>query len=135
VEMAGEALADDDAELAVGQRLGLYKVVRPLGEGGMGQVYLAEDERLGRRIAIKLLPPAYTHESDRVRRFEQEARAASMLNHPNVCVIHEVGETEQGRRFIAMEHVEGQTLRGRMREGSVPLDQALEIAVQVASAL
>ena len=96
--------------LNLGVRLGPYEVVAPLGAGGMGEVYLAEDTRLQRKVAIKLLPSHFTQHADRVRRFEQEARAASALNHPNIVTIHDIGESQAGP-FIAMEFVAGRTLR------------------------
>ncbi len=101
----------------------------------MGEVYLAKDTTLGRRVALKVLPEYVVRDPDRLRRFKQEARSASTLNHPNVCVIHEIGETEDGRPFIAMEHIEGVTLRQRMNEHALKLGDALDIAIQVADAL
>jgi Tol biopolymer transport system component len=101
----------------------------------MGEVYLARDSDLNRSVAVKVLPPDVTSDPQRVARFEQEARAASALNHPSVCVIHALGRTEDGRRFIAMEHVEGETLRTRLVRGRLPLAEALDIAIQIASAL
>ena len=101
----------------------------------MGEVYLAEDTTLHRRVALKLLPPAQTQEAGRLRRFQQEARAASSLNHPNILTIHEVGEAG-GHHFIATEYVEGVTLREHLRRsGRMEAAQALHVAVQVASAL
>src|SRR5688500_18502597 len=97
-------------DFAPGQRFERYEIVSLLGRGGMGAVYVALDTRLGRRIALKLLPAEFTQDTDRVRRFEQEARAASALNHPNILTIHEVGSAG-GTHFIATELVEGQTLR------------------------
>jgi len=115
-ELAAKSLADGNPEeLVEGQVIRHYRVIRPLGAGGMGEVYLAEDTRLGRKVALKLLPASLTGETERVRRFEREARAASSLNHPNVCTVHEVGETADGRRYIAMEYVDGETLRQHMQ--------------------
>jgi serine/threonine protein kinase/Tol biopolymer transport system component len=119
----------------IGQSIAHYKVLSPLGRGGMGEVYLAHDSKLGRKVALKLLPPALSNDEDRLRRFEREARLASALNHPNVCVIYEIGETDDGRPFIAMEHIEGATLRRRFAEGPLKLAQAIEIALQTSSAL
>ena len=96
--------------LAPGSRLDAYEIVRPLGSGGMGEVWLATEVRLGRKVALKVLPVDLTRPL-RVQRFEQEARAASALNHPNVCHIYAVGETTDGQHYIAMEYVEGETLR------------------------
>src|SRR5882762_233664 len=97
-----------------GRRLGPYTILSSLGVGGMGEVYLAQDSRLGRKVALKLLAPEFARDEQRVLRFELESRAASALNHPNVCVIHEMGRTEDGRHFMAMEHIEGMTLRRRL---------------------
>jgi serine/threonine protein kinase len=120
--------------LADGQNFGNFMVAYLLGAGGLGDVYLAEDARLGRKVALKLLPPDFTKDRDRVRRFQQEARAASALNHPNIITIHETGEFE-GRPLIATEFIEGETLRQRMRRTALDLGETLDIAVQVASAL
>ena len=95
---------------AVGQTYGHYEIISTLGVGGMGEVYLAQDSSLGRQIALKLLPAEFTRDSDRVRRFQQEARAASALNHPNIVTIHEIGQVD-GRHFIATEFIDGETLR------------------------
>ena len=97
---------------------GSYRPLSLLGRGGMGEVYLAEDTRLGRKAAIKLLPAEFTTDEERVRRFEREARAASAINHPNILTIYEIGQVQTevgGARFIATEYVEGQTLRQRMK--------------------
>ncbi|MBL8205245.1 MAG: serine/threonine protein kinase [Blastocatellia bacterium] len=123
------------------QRLGHYKLLAPLGKGGMGEVYLALDTRLNRKAAIKLLPAQFTHEADRVRRFAQEARAASALNHPNILTIYEIGKipADNGSiHYIATEYVEGETLRQRLANapGSrLPLATAIEIALQMTAAL
>jgi len=111
-----------------------YSVISSLGAGGMGEVFLAEDKKLGRKVALKTLPAAFTHDKDRLRRFQQEARAASALNHPNIITIYEIGD-ESGAHFIATEHVEGETLRDRMRRGPMKLDEALDVAQQTATAL
>src|SRR5215470_10017408 len=96
--------------LSAGQRLGVYEVVAPLGAGGMGEVFRARDTRLGREVALKVLPEALAHHPDRLTRFEREARAASALNHPNIVTIHEIGR-DGSTAFIAMELVAGKTLR------------------------
>src|SRR6267142_3371900 len=127
-ELGAELLTEDQAELVVGQRIAHYEILSLLGSGGMGEVYLAHDTRLGRKIALKLLPEQFTTDNDRLRRFEQEAHAASTLSHPNVCVIHEVGETKDDRHYIAMEYVDGVTLRQHMAKGSMELDEVLDIA-------
>ncbi|HKR60855.1 MAG TPA: protein kinase, partial [Pyrinomonadaceae bacterium] len=135
IALAAESLAGEQKKLVEGQMVKHYQVIGPIGEGGMGEVYLAKDTTLGRRVALKVLPEFVGRDPDRLRRFKQEARSASTLNHPNVCVIHEIGETEDGRPFIAMEHIEGITLRQRMNERSLDLGEALDIASQVADAL
>jgi len=132
--MAG-MLADEKPEFEPGRVLGPYKIVSMLGAGGMGEVYLAQDTRLGRKIALKLLPEDFVRDLPRVRRFEQEARSASSLNHPNVCVIHEIGKTEEGRHFIAMEYVDGVTLRQRLSEEIMTLSEVLNVSSQIATAL
>src|SRR5438552_2319115 len=134
-EVAADFLADAFGGLFAGQQIGPYKIISPLAAGGMGEVYLAQDSRLGRKIALKLLPPDFAKDQHRVRRFAQEARAASALNHPNVCVIHEVGKTSDGRHFIAMELIEGITLRERISRGPLSLADALTVAELVAAAL
>jgi serine/threonine protein kinase len=133
-EVAAEMLADEPAVSMVGQLISHYRVIELLGAGGMGDVYLAKDERLGRRVALKLLPEYLTDDASRVRRFEQEARAASALNHPNILTVYEIDQTG-GRYFIATEYIEGVTLRRRLGDGPIQLGEALDIAVQVAAAL
>ncbi len=132
-DLAADWLGGQPASL-IGGRLSRYKILSVLGKGGMGEVYLAEDTQLDRRVAIKLLATGLTADAGRVRRFVREARAASALNHPNIITIHEVGEAD-GRHFIVTEYVEGETLRGRMRREKLPLGAALEVAIQVAGAL
>src|SRR5207253_2745269 len=99
--------------ITAGTRLDRYEILSPLGAGGMGEVYLALDTRLKRKTALKLLPTAFTQDADRVNRFEQEAIAASALNHPNIITVYEIGQVE-GLHFIATEFIEGQTLRHQM---------------------
>jgi serine/threonine-protein kinase len=118
----------------IGIRIAHYQTRSLLGAGGMGEVYLAQDTTLGRQVALKLLPERFTADPERVRRFEQEARAASALNHPNIVTIHQIGQAE-GTFFIVTEFIEGQTLRQRMADASMTLEQALDVAIQVASAL
>ena len=96
------------------QAISHYRILKKLGAGGMGEVYLAEDSTLTRRVALKLLPREHTQNEERLRRFKQEARAASALNHPNILIIHEVGEAN-GRHFIATEFIDGETLRASLR--------------------
>src|SRR5439155_12225517 len=105
-----------------------------LGAGGMGEVYLAQDTRLGRKAAIKLLPAFFIKDEERVRRFKQEARAASALNHPNVATIYEIGESGE-TTYIAMEYVEGQTLAAKINGHPLESTQIVDIAGQVADAL
>ena len=131
---AAPFLAVEVARLDDGQKLGNYEIVRLIGRGGMGEVYLAKDEILNRRVALKLLPAEYTTKPERLRRFQQEAHAASALNHPNILTIHELRQVED-YQYIATEFVDGETLRELMNRGRLPLFQILDIAVQVASAL
>ena len=123
------------ARLQIGQTFGSYQILTKVGKGGMGEVYRARDTRLGRDVALKILADAYTQDHDRIRRFRQEAIAASALNHPGILTIHEAGEVD-GCQFIATELVDGETLRQILNQrGWVPLNEALAIAVQVAAAL
>jgi eukaryotic-like serine/threonine-protein kinase len=118
----------------IGKKLGHYKITEILGTGGMGEVYLALDENLDRTVALKILPPEVSKDPDRLRRFIQEARAASALHHPNVAHIYEIGESD-GIHFIAMEHVEGETLNNHMKDKPLPIQEFLQISIQVAEAL
>src|SRR6266850_7207641 len=133
-EAATEILPEQPGDL-IGQAIAHYRILSLLGRGGMGEVYLARDTKLGRNVALKLLPQSLNADEDRLKRFAREARSASALNHPNVSVIHEIGETQDGRRFIAMEHIEGMTLRHRLKQGPIELPDAVGIAQQVAAAL
>jgi serine/threonine protein kinase/Flp pilus assembly protein TadD len=119
---------------ATGTRLGHYEIISLLGAGGMGEVWLAEDTRLRRRVALKILPAEFTTDADRVRRFEQEARAASALNHPNILTIYDIGE-QDGLRYIATEFIEGRTLRQQLARNRLSPRAAIETAIQVGSAL
>jgi serine/threonine protein kinase len=121
-------------ELVVGQRFGAYRIQAALGRGGMGEVYLAEDSRLGRKVALKLLRAEHTRDPERLKRFEREARAASTLNHPNILTVHEIGE-EASRRFMASEYVEGETLRQILSTRRMSLGEGVDVVVQVTSAL
>ncbi len=132
-EVMAESLEGKQEEL-VGHTLSHYKIHKQLGVGGMGEVYLAEDIRLGRKVAIKLLPDYFTKDDDRVLRFQQEARAASALNHPNILTIYEIGQTDS-RHFIVTEFIEGQTLSQCLKAGMMKIPEALDIAIQIASAL
>lgn len=111
-----------------------YRIVRELGAGGMGVVYLAEDVRLGRHVAVKVLPQEYAANAERTRRFEQEARATSALNHPNIVTVHDIGETS-GTRFIVTEYIDGETLRARLRGRRLSAAEAVRISIQIAEAL
>src|SRR5829696_4672126 len=127
-------LAGDEDDALTGRTFGRYRVLSLLGAGGMGRVYLAEDTELGRRVALKFLPEYFTTNKDKVRRFRQEACAASALNHPNILTVYEVGEAD-GAAFIAMEYVEGETLRSRLAGGPFGAGEALDVAAQIADAL
>jgi serine/threonine-protein kinase len=120
--------------LQPGKSLAHFRVVSPLGAGGMGEVYLAEDARLGRRVALKVLTERASADEDRLRRFEFEARTVATLNHPNILTVYDVGSAD-GVRFIATEYVNGETLRARISAGQVPAPQAIDIVLQVAGAL
>ncbi|MDT4968425.1 MAG: eukaryotic-like serine/threonine-protein kinase [Acidobacteriota bacterium] len=134
LETAARLVAEDAAASVVGSDLGNYKVLELIGAGGMGEVYLARDKRLGRKVALKLLPDYFTKDAERLRRFKREARAASALNHPNILTVYEIGE-EKGTNFIATEFIDGITLREHIRSGELARDGAIEIALQTASAL
>ncbi|TMP98102.1 MAG: hypothetical protein E6L07_01210, partial [Verrucomicrobia bacterium] len=133
-EVAPELLIDEPTGDLIGQSIGHYWIESLLGMGGMGEVYLARDERLGRKVALKLLPEHLTADETQLSRFKSEARAASALNHPNILTVYEIG-AEGNRQFIATEFIEGMTLRASLACGKMNLHAALEIAVQVASAL
>src|SRR5947207_11648886 len=132
--IAPELLIDVQTIDMIGQSIGHYSIESLLGVGGMGEVYLARDERLGRKTALKLLPEHLTADETQLGRFKNEARSASALNHPNILTVYEIG-AEGNRQFIATEFIEGLTLRASLASGRMNLHDALEIAVQVASAL
>jgi eukaryotic-like serine/threonine-protein kinase len=138
VEVAAREIVADEvsppAPQLIGRELANYRIISLLGRGGMGEVYLAEDKRLRRKIALKLLPSDFTNNAERVRRFEREASAASATNHPNILTIHEIGEA-QGAHYIVSEFVEGQTLRALIERGRLGHSEAMAIAEQVADAL
>ncbi|MFN0123349.1 MAG: serine/threonine-protein kinase [Blastocatellia bacterium] len=137
IELAPEAAAalldSFKTESRVGQVLGHFRIISPIGRGGMGEVYLAQDLHLARKVALKLLPPEFTLIPENVHRFEQEARAASALNHPNIITIHEIGHTDEVH-FIATEYVEGDTLRRRLTR-PLSINETLDIGAQIADAL
>src|SRR5262249_2485125 len=110
VDVAAQIFAEQPTAPAVGQQVGHYELIKQIGAGGMGEVYLAQDSRLARKVALKLLPARFTQDAERLRRFEREARAASALNHPSILTIYEIGEVS-GTHFIATEFIDGQTLR------------------------
>ena len=120
--------------LSSGTRLGPYEILAPIGAGGMGEVYRAKDPRLGREVAIKVLPASFSQDADRLKRFEQEARSASALNHPNIVTIHEIGSVN-GSSYMAMELIEGASLREALASGPLPAKRLLEVAVQIAEGL
>jgi serine/threonine protein kinase/Tol biopolymer transport system component len=127
-------LADDRTGSLAGHSLGPYQLIDSLGGGGMGEVYRARDTRLGREVAVKVLPSAFSADADRLRRFEQEARAASALNHPNILVIHDVG-TEKGSSYLVTELLQGETLRQRLDTTTIAPRKAVDYALQIARGL
>src|SRR5215475_1119160 len=131
---APEFVPNDSADALIGKLIGHYRIESLIGVGGMGKVYLARDERLGRKAAVKLLPDSLTTDDTQLSRFKNEARAASALNHPNILTVYEIG-AEGDVQFIATEFIEGVTLRAALGSGRMSTQRALEIAVQVASAL
>ena len=120
--------------LPAGTKLGPYEILTPLGAGGMGEVYRARDTRLGREVAIKVLPQHLSSDSDLKQRLEREAKAISSLNHPHICTFHDIG-SQDGLDFLVMEYLEGETLADRLQRGALPLEEALKIGIQVAEAL
>src|SRR5688500_16868156 len=120
--------------LAPGVRLGAYEIIAPLGAGGMGEVYRARDTRVGRDVAIKILPAEFAADPERLTRFEQEARASAALNHPNILALFDVGQ-HNGAPFLVSELLEGQTLRERLSGGPLPVRKAVEFAIQIAHGL
>ncbi len=115
--------------------LGRYTIRSALGRGGMGIVYLAHDPRLDRQVAIKALPPDLTSDATAKQRFLQEAKAASALDHPNICTIHEINEAADGQLYLVMAHYDGETLKERITRGPVPIDDAIDVATQVGQGL
>jgi eukaryotic-like serine/threonine-protein kinase len=132
--IAASIVENGQTDLLIGQMIGHYKISKRIGAGGMGEVYLASDITAGRSAALKLLPTHLTGDAERLKRFQQEARAVAGLNHPNILTVYEVG-ADNSTRYIASELIEGETLRQRLARGSMQLSEAVEIAVQVAGAL
>jgi len=120
--------------LAPGTKLGPYEITMPLGVGGMGEVYRARDTRLDRTVAVKILPSQFSSDPVRKQRFEREAKTVSSLNHPHICVLHDVG-SQDGVDYLVMECVEGETLAKRLEKGPLPLEQVLKYGMQIADAL
>jgi serine/threonine protein kinase len=120
--------------LTAGTKLGPYEVIASVGAGGMGEVYRARDTRLGRDVAIKILPPSVSDDPDRLRRFEQEARAAGSLNHPNILVVHDVGDHDRVP-YVVCELLEGTTLREQLTGAPLPARRAIDYAIQIARGL
>src|SRR5437762_7841354 len=118
----------------IGTKLAHYEITSHLGSGGMGDVYQATDSKLGRSVAIKFLPEAFSHDSERVARFEREARVLASLNHSNIAAIHGLEESGE-RKFLVMELVSGETLAERIKRGPIPVEEALQIAKQICDAL
>src|SRR5438552_824389 len=120
--------------LLPGTRLGPYEILSPLGAGGMGEVYRGKDPRLGRDVAIKVLPASFSKDPDRLKRFEQEARSAGVLNHPNITVVYDVGQ-HNGAPYVVQELLEGQTLRAELSGGRFSPRRAIDYAIQIAQGL
>ncbi len=120
--------------ISTGEQIGRYKIRSAIGRGGMGEVFLAEDTVLERLVALKILPKDFADDAERMRRFVQEAKSASALNHPNIITIYEIGKTDN-IHFIATEYIEGETLHSRLRSEPMNLKSVLDVAIQAASAL
>jgi len=132
--IATRIIENEQADLLVGQTFGHYKISKRIGSGGMGEVYLASDVTAGRKAALKLLPMRFTGDAERLKRFQQEARAVVALNHPNILTVYEIGE-DHSTHYIASELIEGETLRQRLTRGLIEVGDAVDVAIQVASAL
>src|SRR5436190_17036765 len=134
VGLTTKIIQNGQGDLLVGRTIGHYKISERIGTGGMGEVYLATDITAGRKAALKLLPTRFTSNPERLKRFQQEARAVVGLNHPNVVTVYEIGE-DQSTHYIASELIEGETLRQRLARGPMRTDEVVDVAIQVASAL
>src|SRR6266516_60766 len=132
--LAASIVENGQADLLVGRTIGHYKISKRIGTGGMGDVYLATDVTAGRKAALKLLPTRFTGDAERLKRFQQEARALVGLNHPNILTVYEIGE-DHSTHYIASELIEGETLRQRLMRGRMEVGEAVDVAIQVASAL
>ena len=133
-EAAADLILETKPAISTGQTIGHYRIIAPIGKGGMGEVYLASDTKLDRKVALKLLPAEFTDHKERLRRFIQEARAASSLNHPNIITIHEIGEAN-GAHFIATEFIDGQTLRHLLAHTRMEFSAIVDLSIQTAGAL
>src|SRR5437867_10496019 len=134
VGVGARIIQNGQADLLVGQTFGHYKILKQIGTGGMGEVYLATDITAGRQAALKLLPMRFTGDPERLKRFQQEAHAVVALNHPNILTVYEIGE-DHSSHYIASELIEGETLRQRLMRGRMEVSEAVDVAIQVASAL
>src|SRR6184192_1480346 len=134
VGIATRIIESGQADLLVDRTIGHYKISKRIGSGGMGEVYLATDVTAGRQAALKLLPMRFTGDAERLKRFQQEARAVVALNHPNILTVYEIGE-DHPTHYIASELIEGETLRQRLTRGRIQVGEAVDLAIQVASAL
>ena len=132
--VATRIIENRQADLLVGQTFGHYKILNRIGSGGMGEVYLATDMTARRKAALKLLPMRFTGDAERLKRFQQEARAVVALNHPNILTVYEIGQ-DHSTHYIASELIEGATLRQRLDRGSLQVSEAIDVAIQVISAL
>src|SRR5438094_2020564 len=134
VGLATRIIENGQADLLIGRTIGHYKISKRIGTGGMGEVYLATDTTAGRKAALKLLPIRFTGDAERLKRFQQEARAVVALNHPNILTVYEIGQ-DHLTHYIASELIEGETLRQRLAREHLQVSEAIDVAIQVASAL